>query len=217
MTPSAPIRFVYFDLGNVLVGFDPQRGCRNVAAWAGVSPAAVYRAVWDSGLEDQFEHGRLSPAEFARQVVRNLGLSESLLDRRGQPLLDLLSDMFTPLPEILPLVESLRRSGIGVGILSNTCHAHWDWIQRQRWPVCWGWSQKNVLSFEVGHMKPAADIYAAAQRQAGVPAEQLFFTDDREENVAGALAAGWQAAPFLGAQDLIRQLERRLPELCQPR
>ena len=49
-----------------------------------------------------------------------------------------------------------------------------------------------ALSFEIGAMKPDARIYAAAAEMAGVPPEKIFFIDDREENVEGARAAGWQ-------------------------
>ncbi len=209
---SAPIRFVYFDLGNVLVSFDPQRGCRNLADWAGCMPAAVDEAIWKSGLEQDFECGRLDPAAFARLVAEALQVPAERLDAQGQPLLDLLSDMFTPLPEMLPIIQRLRQAGIGLGILSNTCHAHWDWITRQSWPVCSGWPSVHVLSYEVGQMKPAAEIYAVAERLAGVPAEQIFFTDDRPENVAGAISAGWQAAVFDGPQDLDGWLQRVIPQ-----
>lgn len=211
---SAPIRFVYFDLGNVLVRFDPQRGCRNLADWAQTTPAAVDAAIWNSGLEEDFECGRIAPAAFAQRVAQALQVPSQQLDAAGQPLLDLISDMFTPLPEMLPIIARLRDAGIGLGILSNTCHAHWDWIARQRWPVCSGWPTVNVLSYEVGQMKPAAEIYAVAERLAGVPAEQIFFTDDRPENVAGAIAAGWQAELFRGPEDLSVPLQRvatRLP------
>jgi FMN phosphatase YigB (HAD superfamily) len=40
------------------------------------------------------------------------------------------------------------------------------------------------------------------------PAE-IFFTDDRAENVAGALAAGWQAVQFQSVQALSEDLRSR--------
>lgn len=47
----AEVRFVYFDLGNVLVSFDPQVACAAVAELFAVSPAEVDRAVYASGLD----------------------------------------------------------------------------------------------------------------------------------------------------------------------
>ncbi len=208
------IEFVFFDLGNVLVHFDPQRGCRNVAAWAGVAPEAVYAAVWEAGLEDRFEHGQVTPQEFALAVAEALGIAPTRLDAAHQPLLDHLSDMFSPDPEILPLIEALQRLPVRLGILSNTCHAHWDFIRRQRWPVAAGWSELDVLSYEVGAMKPAASIYAEAADRAGVPPEAIFFTDDRMENVAAARQAGWQAFPYHHPERLREDLRRCGVELA---
>ena len=51
-------------------------------------------------------------------------------------------------------------------------------------------------------MKPERSAYEQAADRAGVDAGDIFFTDDRPENVEGALAAGWQAAIFTSAHDL---------------
>lgn len=204
MSDDCRIAFVYLDLGNVLVDFDPDAGCRNVAEWAGVSRQAVLDAVWSSGLEVEFESGRLSPRAFAEAVMRGLG-SGARIDAAGQPLLDRLSDMFTPSREMVALVDEVRRAGVPLGILSNTCHAHWDWIKRQGWPVVGDWSSIDVLSYEVGAMKPDARIYTEAARLAGVEPTKIFFADDRQENVDGAVAAGWQAFRFTSPQTLRQQ------------
>lgn len=209
------IEFVFFDLGNVLVHFDPQRGCRNVAEWAGVSPEAVYAAVWEAGLEDRFEQGQVTPQEFAVTVAESLGIALDQLDHAHQPLLDHLSDMFCPDPAILPVIEALQQQALRLGILSNTCHAHWDFIQRQGWSVADGWSELDVLSYEVGAMKPAPSIYAEAADRAGVAPEAIFFTDDRAENVEAARQAGWQAFPYHHPVQLrtdLRQCGVALPE-----
>lgn len=182
------IEFIYFDLGNVLVEFDPARGCENVSRWAGVSAARVRAVVWESGLEERYERGEVSCEQFAAAVCDQLCIDSSPLD-----LLDLVSDMFTPNATILPVIQSLQQRGLPLGILSNTCHAHWDWIRRRRWPVASEWFQVAVLSYEIGCMKPAAAIYAEAAARAGVPPQSIFFTDDRVENVEAARRAGWQA------------------------
>lgn len=202
------IEFVFFDLGNVLVHFDPHRGCRNVSQWAGVSPQEVYAAVWESGLEERFEQGMVTPCEFAAAVVAHLDIPRARIDEAHQPLLDHLSDMFTPDPHILPVIDELQALRLRLGILSNTCFAHWDFIRRQQWPGTLGWSEIDVLSYEVGVMKPASSIYSHAAEQAGADPAAIFFTDDREENVEAALQAGWRAFPYRDPQKLRQDLRR---------
>ena len=58
-------------------------------------------------------------------------------------------------------------------------------------------------------MKPDAEIYAAAADLAHVRPEEIFFTDDREENVVAAKEAGFDAALYASPLDLARQLHQR--------
>jgi len=108
-----PIRFVYFDLGNVLASFDVQRACQNVARRWAVDPADVRRLVWDSGLQDRFEHGEVSIDEFASTVRR--GLKLDLATASTIELVDQLCDMFEPIEEMIDLVDTVRQSGMRLG------------------------------------------------------------------------------------------------------
>ena len=56
--------FFYFDLGNVLLYFDHEIGCRQVAEVAGLTPADVRRVLLDGDLLACYEDGRLSREQF---------------------------------------------------------------------------------------------------------------------------------------------------------
>jgi len=58
----------------------------------------------------------------------------------------------------------------------------------------------------VGLRKPGLAIYKRALDILGGPAERILFIDDREENVAGAAAAGMKGIQFVGADALRREL-----------
>ena len=66
-----------------------------------------------------------------------------------------------------------------------------------------------ALSFRLHAAKPERAIYEAAARLAGAPPAEIFFVDDRVDNVDGALAAGFDAVQFTSAPDLRAQLARR--------
>ena len=70
-----------------------------------------------------------------------------------------------------------------------------------------GKAKAVVLSYEVKAMKPARSIYDFATQQAGVPAERIFFTDDRLDNIAGAKEALWQVSQFTDAASLLRVVQ----------
>jgi putative hydrolase of the HAD superfamily len=56
----------------------------------------------------------------------------------------------------------------------------------------------------LGLRKPEPAIYRRAMDILGKPAKRILFIDDRNENVAGAMAAGLKAIRFIGA-DALRQ------------
>jgi glucose-1-phosphatase len=192
-----PVRFVYFDLGNVLATFNVDRACRNVGDRWAVSPDEVRRAVWDSGLQDRFEHGEVSGEQFAAAVRQSLGLDAS--SAPTDELLDRLSDMFEPILEMVELVEAVRATGVDIGILSNTCEAHWRWLERSEYAALRGPWNSVILSYEHGAMKPAESIYRIAAEATGHPFGSILFFDDRADNVLAAQAGGWQAHQFTDA------------------
>ncbi len=192
------VRFVYFDLGNVLATFDVQRACRNLQRRWAVDPEQVFAKIWTSGLQDRFEHGELSAEQFAEAARAALGL-----DQQHAPtaeLLDLLSDMFDPIHEMVEIVDAVRNAGTALGILSNTCQAHWQWLLRQRYAAIHGPFHSVILSYEHGAMKPHQSLYRIAEDRTGVVPEAILFFDDRLENVAAAINSGWQAHRFTDAK-----------------
>jgi len=200
-----PIEFVYFDLGNVLARFDVDRACNNVALRWGIEPAKVRHVLWTSGAQDRFEHGHEDDESFAEIARQSLGLAND--DALTRELMNTLSDMFDPIVEMESVVNEVRLSGTKLGILSNTCIAHWRWLLEADYPALRGPFDRVVLSYEVGAMKPNLAIYDHAQSLAGVDPAAILFLDDRSDNIEAALACGWQAYPFTdaaSARDVLR-------------
>jgi putative hydrolase of the HAD superfamily len=63
-----------------------------------------------------------------------------------------------------------------------------------------------LSSCYLGLRKPDLAIYKRALDILGRPPERILFIDDREENVAGAVAAGMRSIRFQGAESLRRDL-----------
>lgn len=215
------IRFVYFDLGNVLVSFDPSIACGNVARIFGVTTEVTRQVIYGDGLQGRLERGELDGEEFAAAVrsgiaTRRSPAAGSSAARAGWDpgvvatgaILSAISDMFTPIDAMRPAIESLRRRGTRLGILSNTCHAHWDWVCRQTYPLLSGRFDCHVLSYRERAMKPDAAIFVAAERAADVSPGEILFLDDRPENVAAAAARGWHARACFGGPEAIAVLRQ---------
>lgn len=194
--------FVYFDLGNVLLFFDHGIAARSMARLIGVEPQDIKRLVFDSDFQLAYERGELSSRDFAAI------LSEKF--QKELPFEELMvasADIFVPNMNILPVLEKIRSLKIPMGLLSNTCDAHWNWIVQMKYPQLQGWFDPIVLSFEVRSMKPEPEIYRLCSEIAEIHPESIFFTDDRPENVQGAIEAGWNGHVFTSADRLMEIVE----------
>lgn len=195
------IEFVYFDLGNVLLAFDHGIANREIAKLVGASEVAVNQAIFESGLQDRYECGQLACDEFHERCVTQIGECDR------DAFLHALSNIFSRIDAVWSLVERLRAANVRIGILSNTCLAHWCFVT-EHFQVPRPF-EVLALSYEIGVMKPGAEIYHRAAQLASVPAEAIFFADDRLDNVHAAREAGFDAVQFLDAAQLESQLVER--------
>lgn len=208
-----PPRVLYFDLGKVLVEFSHERMCAQMAEAAGISPDAVWQALFGDAecvaAQVRYETGHISTDEFFDHFCAVTGTSP---DRKR--LADAVCDIFSPIEPMWELARSLAAAGNRLAILSNTNPVQWEYITDGRFPLvamgsavsAFDWA---ILSYEAQAMKPDSVIYEAAIVRAGVAAEEVFFTDDREENVTGALAVGMDAVLFTGCDALTAELRER--------
>jgi glucose-1-phosphatase len=190
--------FIYFDLGNVLLYFDHGLALRSMAKIAGVDPARLREVIMDSELQNEYETGWISGEEFIDRIAKTL---DRPLD--SKEMLQAAADMFVPNATILPVLEYVERLGIPAGILSNTCEAHWNWILHMRYPQVVDRFSPVILSYEVNSMKPDEGIYRVATERAGRDPSQIFFTDDRQENIEAAKKFGWHGATFTSGDRLM--------------
>jgi HAD superfamily hydrolase (TIGR01509 family) len=197
------IKFLYFDLGKVLVNFDIRRMIQQMADVAEIGEDDVARVLFDDGLQAEFELGHLTDEQFHQEFCRRTNTQTDF-----QTLIFAAADFFQLNTAILPIVASLNSTGHRLGILSNTCGLHWRHCL-DRYSVIGESFPVHVLSCEVGAAKPNLQIYRAAAQRAGVNPAEIFFVDDLEDNVNGALAAGFDAVQYSSMKQLADDLRKR--------
>jgi putative hydrolase of the HAD superfamily len=202
MSPARP-KFLYFDLGMVLVTFTVERMCRQMAEVAGLTPQRVREVVFDTDLQTRYERGALSTREFYDAFCQRTGTCAPF-----DPLHSAASEIFEINAPMLPVVAQLTQARWPMGILSNTCECHWKHCL-QRYRVLQDSFRVYALSYELACAKPEPAIFHKAARLAGVQPSEIFYTDDTPGHVAGARAAGFDAVVFTGPQALAAELRRR--------
>ena len=173
---------IVFDVGKVLIDYDYERLFRLLNQHgAGIENEEDFaRRVDLIG----YEQGKFSDADF---ISRLNGLL--LRPLPATAVTAAWNDLFTPITPMLDLARELKNS-CGVFLLSNTSGLHWQHLRRvyRLDDVC----HDLFASYQVGLMKPAAEIYRTAETRFGLNPASTLFVDDKEVNVAGALACGWQ-------------------------
>lgn len=202
-----PPKFLYFDLGNVLITFCNDSMVRQMAGVARMSEDALRELLAihsTSGVQWRFESGKLSPDAYYEELCTAAGWAPP------RDALELAcSDIFGRIDASLRLTTELARAGHRLGILSNTNAVHWPFLTDGRFPELNEAFELHVTSFDAGAMKPDPHIYHYAAERAGVPLAELFFVDDRADNVEGARQAGIDAVQFTSTGQLEQDLRER--------
>lgn len=151
------------------MGFSHARAVRQLAALTGHPENRVQQLLFESGLQARYERGELDTPSCCRLIRGKLGCdaSDGEIGRA-------ISEIFWPLPDMIPVVAACVASGMPFGVLSNTCEAHWNqvtahtltWLERR--------AAHCVLSFRERTAKPDPAIYQRAARLAGCAAAELF-------------------------------------------
>jgi len=201
---SSTPEFFYFDLGKVLLDFDHEIACRQLAEVLGTTADVIRAEVFHSGQQWKYERGEITTLELHRWLCDRFDTQAKLED-----VCHAASHIFEPIAGTIEIAAGLHAAGKRMGILSNTCDAHWEYCLTRPFSFLNDFFPVHALSFRLGTMKPDLAIYQKAAQLCQLPPEKIFFVDDRKENVDGAVRAGYDAVLFTGPHDLRKTLHAR--------
>ena len=203
--PQSPIAAVLFDYGLVLTGPpDP-------AAWARMQQIASLHAgpqdeqtfaeaYWAHRLD--YDRGTLTGRQYWAAIA-----PQAPADALGQ-LIAADTVLWTQLNQ--PMVDwalRLQAAGTPTGILSNLGDEMMHGVLATLpWMADF---THSTFSHTLLLTKPDPAIYAHAAAGLALSPATILFIDDREDNIAGALAAGMQAIQYTDHQGFLAELERR--------
>ena len=196
------IKTIIFDLGKVIIPFDFMRGYQGLGGISGLSVAEIRSRITATDLVQRFECGLVEPADFVAQLSGLLDLKITY-----EQFCRIWSSIFLPDP-LIPesLLEGLSRR-YRLLLLSNTNAIHFEMLERT-YPLLRHFHE-FILSHRVRAMKPSPVIYREAIARAGCAPEEIFFTDDIADYVAGARREGIDAVQFESSEQIERELRAR--------
>lgn len=202
MTPSAsqtePVEAVLFDFaGTLLVPVPAVEWLEQVTGERDDTRAGRYDAAGRPGgpeptvLPDELAedyarrdvspelHARVYTELIAREAGFALGraLYEAAIDPAG----------WTPYPDTAPVLRALREGGVRTAVVSNV---GFDLPALFAGHGLAGLIDEFVLSYELGAMKPAAELFQAALDRLGVAPERALMVGDNPRADAGGVDLG---------------------------
>jgi putative hydrolase of the HAD superfamily len=196
-----PLPHLIFDLGGVLVAWDPAAIARTFTP----DPALQARL-----LADIFQHpdwaerdrGVTPAAELHVRFAARAGLPPAEMDR----LMHIVRGSLTLLPDTAAWLRELHARGHRLFCLSNMPQDHYQSLRAAYdfWDVFEG----IVISGAVGLIKPEAAIFTHLLGAFGLDAADCIFIDDVAKNIAAAGRLGMRGIQFTEIAQARAELER---------
>ena len=197
--PSGEPPLLLFDLGGILVRLNSVDGLWPDHTRApGMKP---FGERWsDSRVVYDYETGRIANlADFYRAARSEIGITISE-EKFDEVFVAIIGDLYE---ETVPMLSALQ-GHFPVMMLSNTNEAHW---RRCRDKLGLGpFFQRLFLSYEMGVMKPDLRIFQQVLAEIGGNPQNIWYFDDREDNVAAACRLGINGIVSQGGMHLLGDL-----------
>lgn len=189
---------VIFDVGNVLVGWQPERFYDSVIGTE--ARHRLFAEVDLHGMNDLIDKGALF-----RETIYDW--AERYPEWRAEIRMwfDRWTDIASPRIDLsIHLQRRLREKGVPVFALTNFGRHSFAFAE----PLFDFLSDfdRRYISGHMGVIKPDPRIYEMVEEDCGIAPERLLFTDDRADNIAAAAARGWQTHHFTGPEGLAARL-----------
>ena len=202
---SSPLGVV-FDLGNVLIDWDPYAA---IAAGVGAVEARRFLQADDFDFM-AYNHGPDSGLDWDTAEAEVARTHPHWLEHARAYRSHFPASLVGEVPGSVAVVSDLHSAGVRMWGLTNWSHELFP-HGLAAFPFL-GLLEDVVVSGTEGVAKPDPAVFAIVRQRTGLPLDRLVFVDDRPDNVAAAAATGMDALVFTDAARLRADLrERGLP------
>ena len=177
------IKNIVFDMGGVLIDYDPHKTLRTV--FCEEDAVRAEQVLFHSGLWNNLDLGTTDFAGIAD--VANASLPAHMHEPLRALLLRWWDKEMPPFGYMEDFIREVKAAGYGVYLCSNTSadiYAHMDAIPALRL------MDGIIASCDYGVAKPDARLFEALYTRFGLRPEECFFIDDMPRNIEGAAATG---------------------------
>lgn len=183
------IKNIILDMGNVLMDYNP-RVILDKVCDTPEEKELLYKELFQGPEWLQGDRGEISNSRRFDGVSKRV--PESLHEKLKE-CVEHWDICMKPLAGAKEFCESVKSKGYRIFVLSNACSKFYEYFPKY-FPL--EEFDGVVVSSDVHMIKPDIGIYQYLLEKYELQPKECLFIDDREENVAGARAAGMEALVF---------------------
>jgi putative hydrolase of the HAD superfamily len=194
------IKNIVFDIGNVLVKWDPASVVARV--FPEENHHELTQAIFKSQLWFDLNLGRLTVEDAITQYHEKLGFDQKMFHL----LMEETKKSLLPIDQSFQLLESLYAANYNLFALTDNVREIVVYLQKTY--DFWTKFKGIVVSAEVGFLKPAPEIYHNLLNTFQLIPEETIFIDDLAKNVQGAINLGMHGIQFQNTAQCISELKK---------
>jgi len=189
---------VLFDLGNVVLNWDP-RAIINALALSDDKKRAIDADLLGNPCWLELDAGSISEAKLTEQLSRN-----SILTAQDINLcLDTARSSLLEIDATLVLMQQIADQKISMYCLSNMSRETYSFIKDRPW---FNFFDDVVISGEVQLIKPDPAIFHYTLDKFSILAADTLFIDDSQANISSAKQLGFHTVLFDRSADCYQQI-----------
>ena len=199
---TKPDRTIFFDIKNVILGFDSKKMSQQIAKFCQIEEPMVEDILKKTNWRELYEKGEID----SRTLFHNL--PSHIRNSKGFPAwAEAISNVFQPNDSMSELLKELKKNNVKIFILSNICEIHFSYAYTH-FPALHLFDG-HILSYVAGLQKPDHHLYDYAMQKASTEKKHSFFVEGIEEYAQKARLLDFDCESYLHIDLLRSQLKKR--------
>ncbi|MBE6070630.1 MAG: HAD family phosphatase [Clostridium butyricum] len=199
------IKNIIFDLGNVLLKFDPRKYLETKIPVEKIN--MLYKIIFQSKEWALLDRGTITEEKAIANIIsRNVELKEYITI-----IFENWYDILEPIEKNVKILELLKKHGYKIYYLSNFHDLAFKYVTK-KYDFFHNFDG-GVVSYEEKMLKPEDEIYKQIIKKYELEPSECIFIDDTKENIDGAIKNGLHGIHLKDFETLEEELRKYNVEL----